>query len=127
MTKKSGEKPPLTPKPVVQKAKLTFSQLQDKTELLELELAKLLKDSSAKDAKIQKMEERITQLEVDQMRNASYFAVQRNVSDLLSKRVAQLEQYTRRYCVAITGIDRIINETQENLQEELNKLHIARN
>ena len=48
--------------------------------------------------------------------------LQKKVSDLLSKRVGQLEQYTRRYSVVISGIDRTHNENHASLKEEVTKL-----
>ena len=118
----NGQKPPVSPKPPPPKVKLNFSQLQDKIENLEVQVRQLTSDSMRKDATLKKMEERISQLEHNEMMNASYSMIQKNVSDLLSKRVAQLEQYTRRYSVAISGIEREANETHAFLQEEVTKL-----
>ena len=119
----SSEKPPISPKPVsVKPVKLTTAQLQEKVEQLERQMLNLLEDSKEKDRRLKKMEEQIIQLEADELRNASYLSVQRNVSTLLSNRVAQLEQYTRRYSVIVSGIERKAGENKDSLRTEIDSL-----
>lgn len=119
----SEKPPPISPKPVVVKpVKLNTAQLQEKVEQLELQVIQLLEDSKEKDRKLKKMEDRVLQLEADEMRNASYFSVQRNVSNLLSNRIAQLEQYTRRYSVIVSGIERKAGENKDSLRTEVDSL-----
>ena len=125
--KKNEKPPPLTPKPVVQKEeadkpKRTIANLEERLKQLEFQVKQLQTDALNKDNALRKMNERILQLEADDMKNSSYLAVQKNVSDLLSKRVVQLEQYTRRYNVVISGVDRLQNETHESLEGEVTKL-----
>ena len=113
----------MSPKPTNVKAmKLNTGQLQEKVENLELQVRQLLEDSKLKDEKLKKMEDRIRQLEADEIKNSSYLSVQRNVSSLLSNRIAQLEQYTRRYSVIVSGIPRKPNESKESLRDEVNSL-----
>ena len=122
-TRKSSEKPPMSPKPTsVKPIKLNNAQLQEKVELLEQRIIQLLEDAKTKDDRMKKLEDRITQLEADELKNASYLSVQRNVSTLLSNRVAQLEQYTRRYSVVVSGIERKAGETRESLRAEIDSL-----
>ena len=115
-------KAPSTPKSVSKPTKLSVAQLQDKVEQLESLVNQMMADSAKKDKALEQMEIRILQLEMDEMKNASYLTVQKNVSDLLAKRVAQLEQYTRRYSVVISGLDRSKDETHASLQEQVNNL-----
>ena len=118
----SDSKPPLSPKPPVKHIKLNTAQLQEKVEYLEQQVLHLLEDSKTKDERLKKMEDRIRQLEHDELKNASYLSVQRNVSSLLSNRVSQLEQYTRRYSVIVSGIDRKTGETKDSLRAEVDSL-----
>ena len=124
-TRKSNSdvKPPISPKPtLVKPIKLTMAQLQEKVDNLEIRLSQLIEDSNEKDCRIKKMEDRIQQLEADELKNASYLAVQRRVSSLLSSRVSQLEQYTRRYSVVVSGIDRKVGEDKDSLRAEVDSL-----
>ena len=123
-TRKSSDKPPpMSPKPTnVKPTKLNNAQLQEKVELLEQQIVLLLEDSKVKEDRMKKMEDRIIQLEADEMKNASYLIVQRNVATLLSNRIAQLEQYTRRYSVIVSGIDRKAGETNDNLRAEIDSI-----
>ena len=119
----SAEKPPMSPKPtLIKPVKLNTAQLQEKLEKLELQVTQLLDESRQKDERISKMEERITQLEADELKNASYLSVQRNVSTLLSNRVSQLEQYTRRYSVIVSGVERKNGENRESLRAEIGSI-----
>ena len=118
-----SEKPPLSPKPTGHKQpKLNSTQLQEKVEQLEQQLLQLITDSKEKDVRLKKMEDRIYQLEADEIKNASYLAVQRNVSTLLANRVAQLEQYSRRHSVIVSGIERKVGENNDSLRAEVNSL-----
>ena len=123
-TRKSAEsKPAVSPKPVLTKSsKLNSAQLQEKVEILEAQLLEVIEDSKRKDDRLKKLEDRIQQLEADELKNASYLAVQRNVSTLLSNRVSQLEQYTRRYSVIVSGVKKNPNESKEKVREEVNAL-----
>ena len=48
--------------------------------------------------------------------------MQRNVTTLLSNRIAQLEQYSRRYSAIVSGIDRKTGETNVSLRAEIDSL-----
>ena len=50
------------------------------------------------------------------------FAVRDHVVEALRNEVHRLQQYTRRYSVAVVGIDKKRNETDESLREEVLKL-----
>ena len=116
-------KPAISPKPVLAKpGKLSIGQLQEKIENLETQVLQLIDDSMRKDEQLKKMNERIIQLEADELKNASYLSVQKNVSTLLSNRVSQLEQYTRRYSVVVSGVKRKVNETKEQIREEVDTI-----
>ena len=57
--------------------KLANAQLQEKVEQLEQQLVQLLEDSRVKEVWMKKLEDKITQLEADKLKNASYLCVQR--------------------------------------------------
>ena len=48
--------------------------------------------------------DRVVQLEASEIKKQSLLYVKDRVSDLLSKRVSDLEQRSRRYCVNIKGV-----------------------
>ena len=123
LRKSAESKPPMSPKPILTKQiKLNNTQLQEKVEMLEAQLRDVMEDSKQKDARLKKLEDRVTQLEADELKNASYLAVQKNVSNLLSNRVSQLEQYTRRYSVVVSGIKKNPKESREIVREEISTL-----
>jgi hypothetical protein len=115
------DKPPLSPKPG-KHAKFPAAVLQEKVEQLEQQVLQLLEDAKEKDGRLKKMEDRIAQLEANELINASYLSVQKNVSTLLSNRVAQLEQYTRRYSVIVSGIERKARESKDSLRAVVDSL-----
>ena len=120
----SDGKPPLSPKPTItgKRTKLTTAQLQEKVESLELHIHQLMEDSSRKDDLLRRMECRITQLEANEIKNTSYLLIQKNVSTLLSNRISQLEQYTRRYSVIVSGIKRNPGENKETIREKIHDI-----
>ena len=96
---------------------------------LEQEVLRLSTQATVKDTlvnemaeKIKKMDERILQLEHDQMRNQSYFIIHERTTTLLQQRIDQLEQYTRRYSVIVKGIEVNRNENQETLKNHVTDL-----
>ena len=108
-----GEKPPPpSPKPPT---KPTVAQLAEKVAAQAAQIQLLLKDKESYEMRLRKLEGRITQ-------NDSYRYIQARVNDLLSKRLEDLEQYTRRYSVVVSGLDRKRDETHESLKMEVEKI-----
>ena len=116
--------PPLTPKPVLNGSveKLSNAKLKALVESQARQIEALLSDASERDSMIVKMEARISKLEADQNILQSLLVVKDRVSALLSQRVLQLEQYTRRPSVIVKGIERSKNEKHPQLREEIGKL-----
>ena len=80
-------------------------------------------EAAEKDLVMKKMEERITQLEYDQMRTQSYFIIHNRTTQLLQQRISHLEQYTRRYSVIVKGLERAPGfERHDSLVEEVKKI-----
>ena len=115
-------KPPLTPRPENLRPDSGI-KLQEIVARLEREVARLSKESSEKDVVMKKMEERISQLECDQMRTQSYFIIHNRTTQLLQQRIANLEQYTIRYSVIVKGLERAPGyEQHDSLVEEVEKI-----
>ena len=109
-------KPPLSPKPKQFPSKKLYEMIAK----LEERIDTLTKDSEEKHLTIVKLEDRIRQLEANQIRNESYNIVKDNASKLLQNRITQLEQYTRRYSVIVKGIP--LSENRGSREEEHFKL-----
>ena len=117
-------KPPTTPKPLIQKPLIqkppSLTQVLEKVEHLENQVRSLQAESDKKDILIQKMDDRIKQLQLDQMRTASYLIVKEHTSQHLQNRIIQLEQYTRRHSLILKGIPK--SEVRGTREEEEEKL-----
>ena len=85
-------------------------------------LASLESTNSAQEAQIRAMSARIKTLEEQQYRTIGIMAIKDRVSELLGKRINQLEQYTRRYSVVVKGIEKPQNETMDQLKEKISGL-----
>ena len=119
-------KPPTTPKPLIQKPP-SLTQVLEKVEHLESQIRSLQAESDKKDILIQKMDDRIIQLQLDQMRTASYLIVKEHTSQHLQNRIIQLEQYTRRHSLILKGIPKsgvrgTPEEEGEKLKTEVSKI-----
>ena len=68
---------------------------------------------------IKNLNKRVTDLEAYQIKLESLLFIKDHVSSLLSKRVSDLEQRSRRYCVNIKGLK---VEANENLMEKVHTL-----
>ena len=118
----ASSEPPSTPKPKT-------TNYSDVIQKLEQEVLRLSTQAAEKDTlvnnmaeKIKKMDERIVQLEYDQLRNQSYFIIHERTTHLLQQRIDQLEQYTRRYSVIVKGIAANRTENQESLKTQVSEL-----
>ena len=102
----STNKPsPLTPKPDIPK-KLSLAQLAEIVSAQDKIIRNLVTAADEKDVLFRKMEARLHQMEMEQMKMQSLLVVKYRVMMLLTNRITQLEQYTRRYSVIIKGIER---------------------
>ncbi len=126
------KKPPISPKPVNTNVtarknsdawKTNFYQLlSERLEEQEALIQKFIADAVIKDAKILSLEKRLLKVEADQVKTDSLMYIKDNVTDLLSKRINQLEQYTRRYSVVVKGIPYERNEKYDSLKEQITKI-----
>jgi hypothetical protein len=89
--------------------------LQDRIQAQENLIERLIADAAKKEETFHIMEKRIRKLEADQIEMNSMLFLKDNVATLLSQRVAQLEQYTRRPSVIIKGIPVDKNEQHNDL------------
>lgn len=115
----NAEKPP-PPLPLTPKPANTLTQLMNKIQMLESQVATLVADAGKKEQTIANLQDKIMHLESNQMRLESYLIVKENTSTLLQNRVTQLEQYTRRYSVIVKGIP--LSEEKGSPDEEHLKL-----
>ena len=72
--------------------------------------------------RIMKLERRISSLEGTLIQNNARLTVRDHVVEALKGEVNRLQQFTRRYCVAVSGIDKQEGETPEILREKVIKL-----
>ena len=103
-----------TPKPSTPvKCKMTVAQLQEmvekQAEALELLKVKL----NVKEGQIMKLEKKVQDLEGHHMLNTSLREVQKRVSEELRSQLTDLPQYTRRYCVVVSGLNKDADEKVE--------------
>ena len=121
--KSNLEKPtPLTPKPDIPK-KLNLTQLVEIVSAQDKVIRNLVTSAEEKDVLFRKMEARLHQMEMEHMKIQSLLVVKDRVSMLLSNRITQLEQYTRRYSVIIKGIEKgEKKESHDTLKNEVQKL-----
>jgi hypothetical protein len=68
---------------------------------------------------IKKLESRVAKVEADQILLESRSVVKDAVISTLRQQVIHLQQYTRRYSVTISGIDRKYNEKPADLKQEV--------
>ena len=64
----------------------------------------------------------VTEQEIELQRHASLFAVKDCVFKALEKELHRLQQYTRRYSVVVSGIDKKKGEKKEDLTKEVEAL-----
>ena len=125
-----AKKPPLSPKPLLplQKPLQRNSDtnkpnpimiLTERLEEQDVVINRLIADSNMKDEMISSLEKRLRIVEGDQIKTESLLFIRDNVSRLLSKRITQLEQYTRRYSVVVKGIEYDRQEKYESLREQV--------
>ena len=95
------------------KTKMTMAQLQEKLELQEKLIIDLKEDAEKKDLLINKLETKINKLESEIAINKSLQFVRERVSDELRSQLIDLQQYTRRYSVIISGVHKNKNEKEE--------------
>ena len=98
---------------------MTYVELVAKVEAQDIIIKQLVSYRENDGKSIEHFKRRITQLEAEQIKIQSLLFVKDRVSELLSQRVTELEQYSRRYSVIVKGIE---TNRQENLREEVNKL-----
>ena len=72
--------------------------------------------------KIQQLEQKINSLEGQLMILNSHFSVRDHVIEGLKGEISRLQQYTRRYSVSVTGLEKKPNEKQEYLREMVMEL-----
>ena len=89
--------------------------LQEKVQEQENLIQRLVADANMKNETFLLMERRIRKLESDQIEMQSMLFLKDNTAKLLSQRVVQLEQYTRRPSVIVKGIPTTPNEKHEDL------------
>ena len=92
------------------KAKLTIAQLQEKFENQEEEIKRLRDLVLEKDLKIQSIERKVIRLEFDIIKLNSLQHIKTRVIDQLKSEVTNLQQYSRRPCAIISGINKNANE-----------------
>ena len=102
--------------------KLSAADLHEKLDIQQKLIESLITSSAEREDAVKKMEARIQKLERDQMMNEALLVMKDRVQSLLSKRITQLEQYTRRYSVIIKGIDKEKNEKYDGLKEKIKTL-----
>ena len=95
------------------KKKLTIAQLQEKLEAQEETINKLQEELCRKDEKITKLESKISKLEGQVAINTSIQFVRDRVTEELKNQMVNLQQYTRRYSVVISGLKRNTDEKEE--------------
>ena len=96
-----------------------MSDLQEKLDIQQKLIESLISASADREDVVSKLEDRIRKLGRDQMMNEALLVMKDRVQTLLSKRITQLEQYTRRYSVIIKGIDKEYNEKPEDLKKKI--------
>ena len=79
-------------------------------------------DNLLQQDRITKLEKRISSLEGTLIQNNARLTVRDHVVEALKGEVNRLQQFTRRYCVAVSGIDKQEGETPEILREKVTKL-----
>ena len=72
--------------------------------------------------KIKQLEERICNLEGDLVKTNARFTIRDHVIEGLRGEIHRLQQYTRRYSVTVSGIDKERNENPKELREKVLKL-----
>ena len=102
--------------------KLSISDLQEKLDIQQKLIESLISASADREDIVRKFEDRIRKLERDQMMNGALLVMKDRVLILLSRRITQLEQYTRRYSVIIKGIDKDFNEKPEDLKKKIQSI-----
>ncbi len=126
-------KPPISPKPLSTTLKPSqrnlesrkvnpIHQLNEKLEAQAVLIQKLVSDAEAKDKTIASLQKRLLKVEADQVKTDSLLFIKDNVSKLLSQRITNLEQYTRRYSVIVKGIPYERNEKYDVLKEQVMKV-----
>ena len=99
--------------------KLSLADLQEKLDIQQKLIESLISASADREGVVRKFEDRVRKLERDQTMNEALLVMKDRVQTLLSKRITQLEQYTRRYSVVIKGIDREFNEKPDDLRKKI--------
>ena len=115
----SAKKNSISPSPV--KTKLTLSQLQEKVEQQGKLINQLRGDAVNKDVTIKSLELMIHKLEGKVAFNSSLLFVRDRIANELKSQLNDLQQYTRRYSVVISGVKKGTNEKEE-VREVLNEV-----
>ena len=115
-TKDSSD--PLSKSPVKPNLETILQRLTEQEEKIKM----LESINSTQEAQIRSMSSRVKSLENHQFRMEGLMAIKDRVTELLSIRVNQLEQYTRRYSLIVKGIERPRDETAEQLKEKVNDI-----
>lgn len=104
------------------KQKLTVAQLQEIVEKQAAHIEILEKSIESRDEKIKELGERMRKIEGEQMAQKSLDFVRDRVTEELKFQLTELQQYTRRYSVVISGLKTGINEKEEikNIIEKVN-------
>ena len=101
---------------------LDISHLTKRIDVLEADVHYQTIYNLLQNDKIRQLEKRVNELQGELMQMDAKFAVRDHVVEALRNEVHRLQQYTRRYSVAVVGIDKKRNETDESLREEVLKL-----
>ena len=95
------------------KKKLTTAQLQEKLEVQEEMINKLMENITGKDDKISKLESKVSKLEGQVAIQTSIQFVRDRVTEELKLQLENLQQYTRRYSVVVSKVKKSANEKEE--------------
>ena len=90
--------------PATCKKKLTTAQLQEKLEVQEEMINKLMENITGKDDKISKLESKVSKLEGQVAIQTSIQFVRDRVTEELKLQLENLQQYTRRYSVVVSKV-----------------------
>ena len=129
------KKPPLSPMPLknvttrktsdvnAKSYQLLNERLNEQDELIR----NLIADVKEKNGRILDLEQRLLKVEAEQVKTDSLLFIKDVVSKQLSKRINQLEQYTRRYSVVVKGVAYERNEKFDKLKDHVQKIIEAEN
>ena len=96
--------------------KLNMAQLQEKLEKQEAVIKLLSEENLKKDNLISDLCKKVTEMQRSMIFNESLRIVQDRVNDELRKQLTDLQQYTRRYSVVVSGIKKNIPNEKEEIK-----------